>query len=74
MGILANLTAFQELYTPFSDYKNMIIMDICLPLIASTKKDIAMFSDDPQNFVNITSNLEEDQVICKNELMDQRNL
>lgn len=54
--------AFPELYTFFADYKNTMIVDICLPLIASTKHDLQMFKDDPQSFVNETADLVDDEV------------
>lgn len=56
------LVSHQILYTLFSNYKQMIMMYICLPLIASTKEELMLFQTDPQGFVSLTTNVEEDQV------------
>jgi len=57
LNVLTRLVKFPELYTFFSSYKNAVIVDICLPLIASTKYDLEKFKDDPQGFVNLTAEL-----------------
>lgn len=62
LNVLTRLVAFPELYTFFSSYKNTMIVDICLPLIASTKYDLQMFKEDPQGFVNLTADLVDDEV------------
>jgi len=61
LNVLTRLVRFPELYTFFSSYKNAIIVDICLPLIASTKYDLEKFKDDPQGFVNLTAELVDDE-------------
>jgi len=52
--VLALSISFQDLYPIFSTFKADIIIDICFPLIASTREDLELFKEDPQAFVNLT--------------------
>lgn len=63
--VLSYLIVFKELYPLFAEYKNTIIVDICLPLIATTQEDLKQFQGDPQGFLSLTLSIRDENVIWK---------